>query len=382
MNIKKTFAKANIPLKFWLIVPIAVIFAVASSAGYLSLALTNKNLDKLIAATEEAENPSNLDIVVIKDPLCFDCFDIKPVIDAVKKQKVNIISEREVESSSDEGKEFIKKYAIKKIPTVIISGEIEKDQPLKDLFAKAGEVKEGAFILTKIGNPYVSAETGDPRGRVDVILIQDKSCPQCFDPNTYINAFKAQLGMAIENQDSVDVSSQEGKSIVSTNGITSVPTIVITGDLESYPVLNQIGKIEGEIFVLSKANPPYREIASGRVRGMVDATIISDISCAECFDANSFEQIFGGFWIKFREKKSLDVESADAKKTIEKYAIVQVPMIILTGDVEAYENLTKLWPNIGTVEDGSTYVLREGVKQLGAYKDLASGQVVQSTASN
>lgn len=382
MNIQKTFAKANIPLKFWLIVPISIIFAVALSAGYLTLAFTNKNLDNLIAAAEDAKNPSNLDIVVIKDPLCFDCFDIKPVIDAVKKQKVNITSERELELSSDEGKELIKKYAIKKIPTVIVSGEIDKDQALKDLFAKTGEIKDGVFVLTKIGNPYVSAENGEPRGRVYVILVEDKSCPQCFDPNIYINSFKTQLGMAIDSQENVDISTKEGKMVVNKNGITSVPSVVITGDIESFPILNQIGKINEEIFVLTKVNPPYKEIESGKVRGIVDATIISERSCTECFDANSFEQIFGNFGIKFREKTDQDIESADGKKTIEKYRIEQIPTIIMTGDVGAYENLTKLWSNIGTVENGSEYVLREGVKQLGAYKDLISGRIVQPATSN
>lgn len=373
---KKTLQSSNVPLRSRIIIPIAVIFATALSAGYMSLALTNKNLDRLSVKSGEAESPSKLDVITIKDSICIDCFDVKPMIDAIKKQKVSITSERELEISSDEGKELIKKYAIKKIPTVIVSGEIERDQALKDFFAKAGEIKDGAFIMTKIGNPYISAETGEPKGRVDLILVTDTSCTNCFDPNVYVNAVKTQLGMAIDSQDSVDASSPEGKRVINKNEIKNVPTVIITGDLESYPILNQIGNINDGIFVLTKVSPPYREISSGKVRGMVDATIISDKSCTECFDANSFEQVIGNFGIKFRDKKSLDIESVEAKKTIEKYKIGQIPVIIMTGDPGAYENLTKIWPGIGTVENGSAYVLREGVKQLGVYKDLASGKII------
>lgn len=377
MKTENVPSKLNYSLSVWLLVFFAIIYSVALSVSYVSMAITNKNLDKIKFAKDEAERPSNINITVIKSKSCQECFDASPFVEAIKKQKVKVVSEKEIDFSSEEGKELVKKYSITKIPAVIISGEIERDRVLKDYLGKAGEIKDGIFILKNIGNPYVSADTGEVKGKVKLMVVIDKSCSICFDSSAYANIMKRQLGMFIEKEEMFDIASKEAREIVKKNDITGVPAIVLSGDLLSYPALNQIGVIKNGNFVLNKINPPYREIKSGKIRGKVDAAVISDKSCAGCFDVKNYDQVFGGFGIKFGQKINYDAQDAAGKKMIKKYNIKLLPTIILSGDVLAYEQLVKIWNNagIGSVE-GTDYVLREGVKQLGAYKDLESGNIV------
>ena len=77
--------------------------------------------------TTELERPAEIQIITITDTNCADCFITSTIVDAIKNANVEVTSEEEIEYTEDTAKTLIEKYNIEKIPTVIVTGEINKE---------------------------------------------------------------------------------------------------------------------------------------------------------------------------------------------------------------------------------------------------------------
>lgn len=275
---KKSKKEFNLSLDYRLTMILVVIMFLAILSGVFSSSQTNLFLRNKIAENEEAARPANIDIIVLQESSCQDCSNLNPLISVIKKENVKVNSEKIIELTSPEGIELINKYSITKVPTLVISGEIEKDAKLKAMWTQLGEVKNDAFILKQVGTPYVLTSSGDVRGRIKWVMIADTSCSECYDVTKHEGILR-QFGMPTQNQ----------------------------------------------------------QITSSQLN--------------------------------------------DGKELIDKYNIKLLPTIILTGDIEAYPSLIKLWSRVGTVEEDGAYVFREGVKQMGTYKDLTTNEVIAPTSN-
>jgi hypothetical protein len=267
----------NFTINFWLILILANIIFAGLIIGVGFSWRTNWLLNKKIVAVKEAERPANIDIIVLQESNCQDCSNLGLLIEAIKKENVKVNSEKTVEISSSEGMELINKYSIAKVPTLIISGEIEKDTNLKALWPQLGEVKDSTFVLRQVSAPYVLTNSGDVRGRVKWIML-------------------------------------------------------------------------------------------------------TDTSCSECYNVTRHEAILKQFGMSTQDRQLIDIRFPDGQELVDRYQIKLLPTIILIGDLEVYSSLTKIWPQVGTIEDDGAYVFREGVKQMGAYKDLTTNAVVKPAA--
>ena len=271
---KNSSDKSKLHLNFWLIVIFGAIAAASLFFGLIFFGQTNVILAKKLDQIKEAARPAELEIVILQDENCPDCFDVSPVVQAIKKTNVKINSEKVVQLSSAEGKELVQKYKITIAPSLIVSGELAKEASLREIWSQLGEVKDNTFVLRQAGAPYVLASSGEIKGRVQTTLLADRNCGECYDVTLHETVLKR--------------------------------------------------------FGISKANSKVVDINIG--------------------------------------------EGAELRK---KYNIKLVPTLILEGDVEAYKALTQIWAQVGTVENDGVYILREGVKQMGTYKDLTTGKIVK-----
>lgn len=271
-------SQKNFSLNFWLFVIFSAVILISLLIGLIISTQTNIFLNKKIAEIKEAERPADIEIVILKDSSCSECFDAQSLVETIKRENVNVKSEKVLEIESEEGKELISKFNITQAPAIIVSGEIEKDPALKALWSKIGQIKDGSFISGQIGAPYLSIETG-------------------------------------------------------------------------------------------------------QVIGLVELTMLTDQTCSDCYDVTKHEVILRRFGISTQNQQVLDIGLDKAKELIRKYDIDLVPTIILTGDISAYPAVVSIWPQVGTVEDDGTYVFRQGVKQMGVYKDLNTNKVVRPEVS-
>lgn len=264
--------KINFKLNFWLAIFLGAAILAGLAAGLITLVKADNLLSAKIAEAEEAARPANLDIIILKTKDCEDCFDPVVMLEEIKKQNVKIVSEREVEVDSVEGKELISRFNIAKIPTFVISGEINKNAGLKDLWPQIGEAQEDSFVLRQVGAPYLEVVSGEVRGRGELIMLADSNCDKCYDVAAH-QLILRQFGF------------------------------------------NQLGEV-------------------------------------------------------------IDAGSDKGKELVKKYNVLLLPTIILTGDLDVYPSLKSVWPQVGTVEDDGVYVFRKGVLQMGVYKDLSSGKII------
>lgn len=275
---KKPKKQFNFNLNSRLTIGLVAVMLLAIVFGLIISSQTNLFLRNKIAEEKEATRPASIDIIVLQESSCRDCFNLGPLLDAVKKENVEVNSEKIIEMTSLEGMKLINQYSIAKVPTLIISGEIEKDANLKALWPQFGEIQDGIFVLRQVGAPYVLASSGDIIGRVKLTMIMDKNC-------------------------------------------------------------------------------------------------------VECYDVTQHMIILRNFGIFTQDQKVLDISLSQGEELIDKYQIKLLPTFVLSGDVEAYPLLKTIWPKVGTVEEDGAYVFREGVKQMGTYKDLITNTVVKPATS-
>ncbi len=260
-------------MNFWLFLAILVVFFTGSFVMLAFSLRTNAALGKKVAENRELKRPAELDVTIVAEPSCRECFSVAVFLENLKKQNVKIKSEKTVERMSQEGEALIKKFNIVKVPTVVLSGELEKDESLQKILSQLGEIRGSDFVLKSIGGPYVLAATGEIKGEMKLVMLADPTCANCYDVRVH-------------------------ESIIKQFGAT--PTVEL-----------------------------------------------------------------------------VDSRTTEGKNMVEKYGIKLLPTIILKGDFEAYPELKKVWPQVGTVEKDGARVFRQGVKGMGVYKDLISGKTVE-----
>ncbi len=332
----------------------------------------NANIGEKISLVKELAKPANLQLTIITDKNCKDCLDITATVDAIKRTNVEITKEEKLDFSS--AKELIKKYGIEKIPTIIVTGEINK--------TKFGdfEEKDGVLLFAKQTPPYTDAISGKVEGRVSLIHLKDKSCGKCTQLSQAIEGLKKNVKIVDEKE--VDINSSEGRSLISKYSINQAPTLILSKELSVYSVSegwSNIGSIEDDgSYIMRGISPPYTNTSTNKVVGLVGLTMLTDKSCSECYDVAMHKQIIPQFGVaSLGAEKTVDAGDSEGKALIKKYDIKLVPTIILSKDADAYPALKQIWQKVGSVEDDGTYVFRK-LADLGVpYKDLATGEVVK-----
>ncbi|MBI5355043.1 MAG: hypothetical protein HZB68_01160 [Candidatus Aenigmarchaeota archaeon] len=356
-----------------------ILFLLYAFNFYMISGITGK-----IAAAEQAKQPAMIEITKITKQ-CDGCYNVNAALDQIRNLNIKVVKEREVDSESQEGKELISKYSITKLPSAIITGEIDKDNVKSSwgqMGSKYGEIIKGAFVLNKQTPPFYSTERGAVVGGVKSIIIKDSGCPKCFD----INSISLQLknyGVKFSDEKILDYSSPEAKALVASLGITKIPAILISDEVTLYgnavSFLNQLGATTRATWHIAQpVLPPYRDTGSGSISGLVTLVMLTDKSCTGCYDVNAHKSVLPNFFVVVGEEKTYDVSSNEGKGLVKKYGIEKVPTILISPNGKEYPHLVQVWPQVGTVEQDGWFVFRkvEEMKSTGAYMDLKAGKVV------
>ncbi|MEK7606697.1 MAG: hypothetical protein AAB444_00650 [Patescibacteria group bacterium] len=217
---------------------------------------------------------------------------------------------------------------------------------------------------------------------LDLVMITDKRCTICFSLDPLIARLKEE-NVKITSERSVDAMDEEGKKFVEQYAVTATPALLIMGEIEKQAAVKDflatLGEVKDGTFVLRNVGAPFLETNSGAVRGKAELVEISDKTCATCYDVAAHEPVLANFGLYLENTKKLDTSSAEGRDLVKKYTIQYVPTILLMGDVSVYPSLNQVWPQVGTIEADGTYIFREGVKQMGVYKDRTTGKTVTPT---
>ncbi len=341
---------------------------------YFTLSVPVKEAPKVIP-------PKQITVTVFNG--CEDCFNISAAVDFIKQQKnLNITLVKEL--NFEEAKAGAGTYNVSKLPAVVITGETA------NVTIQNFEVRGDALVFSQALPPYYDVASNSVKGKVTVILLEEKSCTNCFNLSQVIDQLK-QAGIKMSSETRVDSKSDEGKQLIAQYKIEKLPTIIFNKDALEYDVVkqvwSQVGSEESDgKLVLRFVSPPYVNVSTGKTDGLVDLTILSDSTCKECFNASVLKDLFAqSFSMVFKTTETVDISSTKGKTLVSKYKIELLPTVILSKDAMAYPNIGQAWGQVGTVEQDSSFVFRnvpllkdyfgqEG--QSFSYKNITSGEIL------
>lgn len=308
---------------------------------------------------------------------CAQCTPVASVMETVTAARVNITKQLTLAASDEHSKKLIADYSIKKLPAVVVRGEIDK-------VGFTGFTRTADALIYTPQPPYADAATGAVKGLVTLTLVNASSCAECTDLMPGVQQLRGLV--TVKDVKVVDKDSAEGKALVEKYSMSRLPGILVSSDVAEYPLASQLAaagtpKKDGSIAL--GANPPYFNVSTGKVDGIASLILLNDSSCTGCYDVSMHTQIVKrGFQVYLGSTKTVDSGSAEGKALISKYSITAVPTILLTGGVSAYAQLNAIWNTVGTVESDGTYVFRNmGAIAGNPYKNVTTGKIEPNAAT-
>ena len=144
---------------------------------------------------------------------------------------------------------------------------------------------------------------------------------------------------------------------------------------------NSLGVIsEDGSYILTTINPPYRDITTNEIKGLVELTYITDRSCSECYNVSEHKLILTNqraFALAITKETSVDISTKEGKELINNYNITSVPTVLLSKEASAYPSLISVWRNVGSVEKDGILIFRNLDLMQGKYKDLSKNEIIE-----
>lgn len=236
--------------------------------------------------TESKQAVGKVIATIITDVSCTQCIDPKLTIDSFKKAGVKITETNEIAWSSYEGQRLINQYKITKVPTFLLSSDIDFYDNVKSNWKNIGTVEQDkTYIARNLFLPYRDLEKGQILGLVDLIYLTDSSCSDCYKADAVQKPILKQgYGVGIRSERTVDVSSGEGQNLISQYKITKVPTILLSPESDQYTNLKNVWKNVGTVesdgwYVFREMQQlrgvVYKDLATNQIVGKAQPTATS-----------------------------------------------------------------------------------------------------------
>lgn len=213
-----------------------------------------------------------LNITLLTTPDCPTCFDLQPLRDYLVQNGVEESQISETAFDSRQGSKLVKKYDIDQVPTAVMVGPYGNYEFMAGLVDSIAEVRDNALVITKLQPPYLDLAENKVRGEFELVYITDASCAECYDVSLHESVL-ARMAMTPATSATIDISSDEGKAFVETYVLTTVPTILLRGDLEPFDQLQEIWSLVGTkeqdgTYVLRQgvaSMGTYKQLPSGEI---------------------------------------------------------------------------------------------------------------------
>ena len=219
--------------------------------------------------------------------------------------------------------------------------------------------------------------------KAEIMIVMPVDCPACGDMSAYKKLVLAQNIEATEDS-LVSSDTDRGRALIERHSLTNLPALILTTEedidakiIEALPQGHRSG--EGGALVWEQASPPYYNLQSSQVEGMISITYITDGSCEECYNVVAVQKpALLRFGLALDTENTVDINTPEGESLKKKYNISAVPTVILSSEASKYLALQSVWKQVGTIEPDGVHVFRE-MKALGAtYKDLSTGKVVSN----
>ena len=340
------------------------------------------------ATVSDKLRPANLQVTLLTDNTCTDCGDLENILQQINVTGVKITSVDRLDYASTKAKQLISQYGVQKVPSVLVFGETNKSGSISFIWDQLGGTMSNGVVYIESSPPYLDLPTGTVKGRVDVTVLNDSSCPQCSSMNSFVNSLQTN-GVKISSSRTIEYTSGEAKSLISKYNIQRIPAIVISQEVLAYKTISQVwsqlnATLKDGFYALHTLNPPYRDLATGNVQGLASVIYLQDGTCSTCYDVAAHRNILvKNFGVFLANETTVDISSDQGKSLITKYNINNIPTVLISPEANIYPGLKTVWlqtqtglnGTIGTIENDGWYVFR-ATGLMGNYVDLSTGKIV------
>ena len=123
--------------------------------------------------------------------------------------------------------------------------------------------------------------------------------------------------------------------------------------------------------------PPTLDLITGEVLGRVEIMLLTDPSCADCYDVRVHEAILKrSFGMAIASTRTIERASSEGRDLMARYDITALPTAILSQNASLYSTFVGAWKSVGSTEEDGAFVFRN-LAVLGAYLDLKTGDLVR-----
>ncbi len=232
-------------------------------------------------------------------------------------------------------------------------------------------------MTAKKGSVTKATETNLPE--VQLIRIVDSSCEECFSTDNVVDLFK-QGGVKIGEDKTLEYTSSEADVLIKKYNIQKIPAIIVSKEILEYEAIksvwDQLNATEKDgFFALHAVFPPYRDVSTNEIKGLVSLIMLNDSSCATCYDVNLHKLSLSRFGVKISSETVYDIFSSQGKQLLNKYNITKVPTILLSPDANIYTSFIPVWETVGVIDADGWFVFRS-TDVMGIYKDQLTGKTV------
>ena len=329
---------------------------------------------------KEKMKPAQLNIIKLTASSCDDCYDIEEAIASLKKQNVNITKEESFELGSVKAQELITQYNVQKLPTLIISGEINKSEQLRGYLKNVGEEVQESIVYTNINPPYYNIALKRVVGRVSIVNVVDSQCEECTSLSDIPKSLES-AGIFIKDERSVEYDSEEGSKLIKDFDIKQIPALLISNEIDYYESFKQqmlllnLTEKDG-FYAMHSIFPPYRDLDQNKIVGLVDIILLTDESCTACYNVSVNRLVLNRFGMAIESEKLYDIQSREGINIKNKYNITKIPILILSPEANVYSSFVNAWEDVGNVEEDDWHVMRNP-EVLGTYRDLETNEIVE-----
>lgn len=339
------------------------------------------DLKEKVKEAEEAKKPAVVELVIIADRKCLECYDISPVVESISKNPgLNVTSQKALAFDDSEAKSLISKYQLDSLPTVIITGDVGKAERAVQGLTKLDD----ALVLVSIPPPYYEVASNEIRGLVTLTHLADSRCSKCSNTSGFSTQLR-NAGVKIMDEKFFDISSDKGKELLQKYKIKAAPTVILSNDAAYYQIITQAWQGIGDIaddgsYVMRILAPPFVNVSTNEINGIINITYLTDKSCKECYDASQHRLILErGFGTYIGNETTADISEKKGKGLVEKYKITAVPTVIISEDAKYYRNLVQTWQSVGSIESDGVLIFRNFNAWPGhTYKDLSTNKTVEN----
>ena len=230
----------------------------------------------IFIATDTKKEMGKVIATILTDPSCIQCINPKLTVEAYKKAGIKITDEKEVIWNSAEGQVLISQYKITKLPTFLLSSDIDLYDDVKTNWNHIGTVEQDkTYVARNLNLPYRDVDKGQIIGLVDLIYLTDATCTDCYKAQEVQKPILTRgFGVGLVSERTLDINSAEGQALVSQYKITKVPTILLSPNADQYAnlknVWNSVGTVESDGWYVFRemarmGNIIYKDLASNQI---------------------------------------------------------------------------------------------------------------------